>query len=264
MRHKSWIVTSIVLVLVAAGSVVIVEDVLRQDDVRDGVSTAVYTLNPRYSVPAPEIVPGASVGQTFQATRNNLSRVELRLANYARINTAPLVLNVQEYPASAPPLRSVTADPATIGDHWPYVFKFAPIADSAGKTFILTLESPGSAPGNAFTAFVGECNCYRDGTLFLNNEPQPDLDLTFRVGYENPPSEGALAVVLDRASQYKPEFFKGAALATVALLALSSGILAIGSFTSSLFTSEYGRDRWLWVPSAAAIIVAICFWLALR
>jgi hypothetical protein len=262
--HVSWIVTSLVLGFLAAVSVAIVEDVLRQRDVRVGASTAVYTLNDRYDTTVPEIVPGATVGQTFRATGPNLSRIELRLATYGRVNTAPLVLNVQEYPASGPPLRSVEADPGAIVDNFPYVFPFAPIADSAGKTFVVTLESPGARPDNAFTAFIGECDCYTGGTLVLNGEPQPDLDLTFRVGYENPPRDGALGEILNRMSQYKPRFFKGVALAALAFLAFASGMLAIGSFTSSLLADKDRRRSWLWVPTASAVIVAVCLWLVLR
>lgn len=263
-RHASWIVTGLILAFLAVASVIIVEDVINRPDVSKGISTGIRAMNSHYTTAAPEIVPGASVGQTLRATEPNLSRIEVRLGTYERRNTAPLLLSIQEYPSTSPPLRTIEAQPETILNNLYHVFAFPPIADSSGKMFLLTLESPQGTPGNAFTAWVGECDCYPEGTLFLQGERQPQLDLTFRVGYENPPKAGVLRELVNRMSQYKPWFFKGAALSALGLLSLAFIILAVGSFTSSLLNDKDARVSWAWVPVASTIIVAVSLWFVLR
>ena len=137
------------------------------------------------TIPAGEITAGTRLGQTFLATESDLSRVEVLLATYRRINHAPLLFSLEEYPADKAPLRTVIAEPESIGDNEFYAFEFPPIPDSAGRAFLLTLESPEGAPGDAFTAWLVACDCYLDGSPFLNGAEQPELELAFRVGYGN-------------------------------------------------------------------------------
>lgn len=257
-QHLSWIIASLVLVFLAVTVVTLVDDVLSQREFRDGVSLITRTLNGQANVPAGEITAGTQVGQTFRATEPNLDSVEIMLATYQRTNTSPLLFSLYEYPAGAP-LRTVVAEPESISDNKYYTFEFAPIPDSAGKAFLLTLESPEAVLGDAFTAWLSECDCYQGGTALLNGEEQPRRDLAFRVGYHNQVTS-VLSELINRMSQYKPWFFKGVPLATLGLLSLALALLAVGSFTSSLLRRGERQVEWPWIPAASLIIVAVTLW----
>ena len=202
------------------------------------------------------------MGQTFRSTEPNLDRVEVLLATFQRRNHVPLLFSLAENPSVEAPLRTVVAQADAIGDNQYYTFVFPPIPDSAGKTFLLTLESPEGAPGDAFTAWLGDCDCYPDGMAFLNGEGQPQRDLTFRVGYHNEVTS-VLSELINRMSQYKPGFFKGVPLATLGLLSLALALLAVGSFTSSLLRRGERQVEWPWIPAASLVIVAVTLWFVL-
>lgn len=254
--HASWIASAFLVALLAVGLGVIFNDSLSQSSIKSDIATDVRTVNGRADTSLGEIVAGVLVSQTFQATEPNLARIDVFLSTYQRRNSTPLLLSLREYPsADLSPLRSVEAQPDAIRDNSYHAFQFDPIPDSLGKTFLLTLSSPGAATGNALTAWVGKCDCYREGTLSLQGEPQPQLDLTFGVGYQNRQVTSILGELIDRTSQYKPWFFKGAALPALGLLSLTLILLTVGSFSSSMFSSWGPRSSWAWIPAAFLIII---------
>jgi hypothetical protein len=260
-QHLSWIIASLVLVFLAVTVVTLVDDVLSQRQTEDEISTITDRLNERANLPAGEITAGVTLGQTFRATEPNLDSVEIMLATYQRTNTSPLLFSLYEYPAEAP-LRTVVAEPDSIRDNKYRTFEFASIPDSAGKAFLLTLESPEAIQGDAFTAWLSECDCYQGGTALLSGEEQPGRDLAFRVGYHNEVTS-VLSELINRMSQYKPWFFKGVPLATLGLLSLALALLAVGSFTSSLLRRGERQIEWPWIPAAGLIIVAVSLWFVL-
>ena len=261
-QHLSWIIASLMLVFLAVTVVTLVDDVLSQRQTKDEISTITRSLNARANVPAGEITAGSWMGQTFRSTEPNLDRVEVLLATFQRRNHVPLLFSLAENPSVEAPLRTVVAQADAIGDNQYYTFVFPPIPDSAGKTFLLTLESPEGAPGDAFTAWLGDCDCYPDGMAFLNGEGQPQRDLAFGVGYHydvpSVPDE-----LVNRVSQYKPWFFKGIPLVTLGLLTLGATFFAVGFFTSSLLRRGEPQVEWPWIPAASLIIVAVSLWFVL-
>ena len=261
-QHLSWIVASLILVFLAVTVVTLVDDVLSQRQTEDEISTITDRLNERANLPAGEITVGVTLGQTFRATEPNLDRVEIMLATYQRMNTAPLLFSLYEYRAGQAPLRTVVAEPESISDNKYYTFELAPIPDSAGKAFLLTLESPEAVLGDAFTAWLGRCDCYPEGTALLNGEEQLGRDLAFRVGYHNEVTS-VLSELINRMSQYKPWFFKGVPLATLGLLSLALALLTVGSCTSSLLRRGERQVEWPWIPAASLIIVAVSLWFVL-
>ncbi len=261
-RHLSWITASLALVFVAVALITLVDDVLSQPEVKAEISMITRSLNDQANIPAGEITAGTRVGQTFRATEPNLDRVVILLATYERTNTVLLLFSLYENPSVEAPLRTVVAEPDTISNNEYYTFKFPPIPDSAGKTFLLSLESPEGAPGDAFTAWLGECDCYPGGTALLNGEEQPERDLAFRVRYNNEVTS-VLDELINRMSQYKPWFFKGMSLATLGLLSLGVTLLAVGSFASSLISDRERQIGWPWISAASLIIVTVTVWFVL-
>ena len=256
--HAPWIASALIMAVLAVAVSVIFRDSLSRTAVKSDMATDVRTVNDRADTSIGEIVAGVSVSQSFEATEPNLARIEVLLATYQRSNTAPLLLSLREYPSNgALPLRTVEAEPDTIRDNSYHAFRFAPIADSSGKAYLLTLESPGAESGNAFTALIGNCDCYPDGALFLQGEQQPQLDLAFQTGYQNRQVPSVAGELVDRMSQYKPWFFKGAALPVFGLLALSLILLTVGSFFSSLFSGRQPRPSWVWLPIACLSMVTL-------
>lgn len=253
---------SLVLVFLAIALVTLADDVLGQPEFDTEISTITHSLNDLANIPAGEITAGTRVRQTFLATDPNLSRVEVRLATYQRRNHAPLVFSLEEYLSAEASLRTVVAEPDTISDGEYYTFEFPPIPDSAGKTFMLTLESPQGTPGDAFTAWLGTCDCYPGGTALVNGEEHPGRDLAFRVGYHYEVTS-VLDELINRMSQYKPWFFKGVPLATLGLFSLGLTLLAVGSFASSLLNGGERQIKWPWIPAASLIIVAVTLWFIL-
>lgn len=256
--YASWIASAFLLSLLAVGLGVIFNDSLSRPSIKSDITTDVRTVSGQADTSLGEIVAGVSVSQTFQATEPNLARIEVLLSTYGRQNTMPLLLSLREYPSvDAPPLRRVEARPDTIRDNSYHAFEFAPIPDSSGRAFLLTLESPGAVTGDAFTALIGQCDCYPEGALILQGESQRQLDLAFRLGYKNRQLTSVSGELLDRMSQYKPWFFKGVALPAFGLVWLTLVLLTVGSFSSSLFSSRGPFSSWKWILIASLIIIVI-------
>ncbi len=123
-----------------------------------------------------------SVGQTFRAERNGLSRIDLVLAAGGRVQSAPLRFYLREAPGSSP-IRTVLLDNSglPIGDPWRFVpgrmdetwmsFNFEPIPDSAGRQFYFSLEGPGIPPEGTVRTLVFFHNQYPYGQAYVNGEP---------------------------------------------------------------------------------------------
>ncbi len=154
-----------------------------------------------------QIIGGTVIGQSFTAPRDGLSRLDVFLQTYQRRNTHDVTLRLFETPnaetwaAQDPPLFSVTFNAATVSDQSWRSFYFAPLLNSSGKTYLLTLESPSSTDGNAITVGGIERNSYLPGTAFLGPIPVP-VDITFRSCYQMTAKE-KLSVLTRQLTQNK-------------------------------------------------------------
>ncbi len=143
-----------------------------------------------------ELTGVREVGQIFESIRPNLSAVSLQIATYGgRENTHDVIVELRERPEDAEPLRRVVVNARTFGDHQLRRFSFPPIADSAGRTYYVSLRAPDAVPGNAITVDYSNANPYRKGTtsamVFLPNGREAPAawedalknaaDLTFQV-----------------------------------------------------------------------------------
>lgn len=99
----------------------------------DKTVNIVYTEQIPSSVVIGEVLGSASIGQTFTAEYNGLSRIELHLATYGRRNKGPLVFHLRASPADDADLITVTIDAGEVSDHAYQVFEFPPLRRSAGR-----------------------------------------------------------------------------------------------------------------------------------
>jgi len=169
---------------------------------------------------ASELVEGHTFGQTFTPHSDGLYRIDLYTATYARENTHAVIFRIQAEPGAAQDLVHVELTPAQISNSGPTVITFAPLAETAGKTLYFSIESPGSAPGNAFTIYRNEKDVYPDGQMFVDGQPTPG-DIAF-IAYTRETFTPAdiWNDFYSRASQDQPFFIFYCSLLTVLLLGL--------------------------------------------
>ncbi len=126
-----------------------------------------------------ELYDTITIGQSFVATQDDLSRIDIMLATYARENTHEIIFELREAEAQNPAIIQ-TIKAQSIKNNAYHSFRFDPISNSIGRTYIFSLSSPGSEPGNAITAWYHTDDVYSDGTAFINDSAIQG-DLRFRV-----------------------------------------------------------------------------------
>jgi hypothetical protein len=174
---------------------------------------------------AGELLDGQTFGQTFRLRHNNLNRVDLYTATYARENTQPVIFRICSSPAcdgtgGVEERVHLELPAARISNSGPTVITFQPIAGTAGQTLYFSIESPGSVVGNAITIYRNEKDVYPDGQMYVDGQPA-DGDLAF-IAYTQ--EKFTLADIwkdfYSRASQDKPFFTFYCSLLAMLLLAL--------------------------------------------
>lgn len=170
------------------------------------------------TIPTGEIVGSKSVGQIFRATQQNLGQIDVLLSNYRRPNESPIVLSVRPV-GSEEVLRLSVAPPGSVGDNLYHSFSFAPIRNSADRTFEILLTSPRAKPGRSVTGWLSDQDRYHPGWALVDGNPQYRHDLAVRVGYRAE-IEGVVDELVNRVSQYKARFLKGFALVVIFVLAV--------------------------------------------
>jgi hypothetical protein len=182
------------------------------------------------------------------------------LATYGRKNDVPVVFKLWTDPPTIQPLRTVVAQPETILDNAFHEFEFEPIQGSAGGTYLLTVESPEATSDDAFTVWLGMCDCYADGAPFLNGSELKEREMAFQVGYHDEiPS--VMEGLANRLSQYKPWFFKGSLLAVPGLASLGLVLFAVGFVAAGVLGERNGLLAWAWTPAWALSLLVCSVWL---
>lgn len=128
------------------------------------------------------------IGQSFIAPWPNLNRVDILLQTYGRHNTHYVTMRLLEFSPNSDHLEDAlerfksTFNAATVTDQEWRTFFFPAITNSAGKTFVVVLQSPESEPGNAITVGGIDKDVY-PGSAFLGSTPIP-ADITFRACFQ--------------------------------------------------------------------------------
>ena len=220
-----------------------------------GISIVDEVISRQTDVPTPEITSGVTVGQTFVAADDDLTEVQIFLGTYMRANTVPVVLTLSDQGGSQ--VRTVEADPAMIHDNAYHPFVFDPVPDSRGKTYGVTLSSPTGRSGNAFAAWLGNCDCYPNGVLSIDGTPRPEQELAMRVDYQH---SGVVVwkELVNRMSQYKPGTVKGAGIVLLGLVSTALALAALGGVTLSVFPPSGRQEgRPIWIAGSVLVAVAV-------
>jgi len=117
-----------------------------------------------------ELVGGETFGQSFVCTRDNLYRIDLGTATYARVNSAPVIFRLQSSAETSTDIVSITLPGPDIQNERPTSFVFPPLPDSRGKTFYFYIESPEAVPGDAITVYANAHDQYPDGMAYRNGQ----------------------------------------------------------------------------------------------
>jgi len=135
-----------------------------------------------------QIMGDRLVSQSFVAAQDHMDRIELFLLTYGRKNTHDVNLRLLEVEDDIHPLQGIdvfhtTFNAATVSDQTWHTFTFPPIPDSAGKTYLISLDSPNSVDGDAITVGGIERNSYLPGTAYFDSAPVV-ADMAFRSCYQ--------------------------------------------------------------------------------
>ena len=133
-------------------------------------------------VPVGEIYGEKKVGQTFFCEKDEMDRIDVLLATYARINSGKITFHLREKSGTID-VRTVTVDANYIKDTRYHQFIFAPIENSKNKSYEFYIESPDSSPWNAITIWYTSENSYDSGNATINHIPI-NGDLNFKVFYK--------------------------------------------------------------------------------
>lgn len=161
---------------------------------------------PDVGVPVGEIVPGREVIQSFTARRAGLSRIDVKMGTYGRVNAGTLTFHLRERP-DGPDIRTLTVDAGGLPDGAYFPFTFNPIDDSGGRRYYLVLTSSGTREGRAVTVWASKCDCLPDGAL-LAGPPDalldPPSDLMMITYFSTVGAGERLAVLAERVETFKP------------------------------------------------------------
>jgi len=134
------------------------------------------------SQPVGEVHGTRIVGQTFVASHNGLSRIDIQLATYARCNTQPVIFHLRSDPSAATDIATITFEAEEVVDNAYCPFRFPPIPDSQGRSFYFLFESTTSKPGDAITLWHNPDDVYPDGQIYIQGKPQSG-DMVFKTFY---------------------------------------------------------------------------------
>ncbi len=113
------------------------------------------------------------VSQSFTPVHDNLNTIYIYLRNISLRNREPLLFTVSDATGSV--IRTINLTGYNVGDGDNVRLQFAPISDSGGKKYSLTLSSPSSVWANAVgVGFVAD-NTYSGGEALVANEAPGDI-----------------------------------------------------------------------------------------
>lgn len=172
------------------------------------------------------------ISQSFVAPYNRLDRIDLHLQTYERQNTQDVIFSLLELPqgstnpSEGKEVFSTQFNASTVTNSAWRTLEFPPISDSAQKTYLLSLYSPASTPGDAITISGVQQNIYLPGTAYLGSIPVP-ADVTFRSCYQMTPLE-KLQVVGEQMTRQRPGWWGNVYFYLVIILIY--GVLMAGFF----------------------------------
>jgi hypothetical protein len=200
-------------------------------------------VNISFSPPPDQEIWGERfVAQSFLAPRDDLNSIDLLLQTYRRRNTGEVTFRLLEMPPDLDDpfqgieLYSTTFEALEVSDQSWYRFRFPAISDSAGKTYLLILQSPNSEPGNAITVGGIDHDKYPLGSAFAG--PVPIVgDITFRACFQMSVVE-KMEFLANQLTRHRPGLWGNPAFYVIILGGYA--FLLTGFFWSLI---RFGSDR---------------------
>jgi Dolichyl-phosphate-mannose-protein mannosyltransferase len=128
--------------------------------------------------------PGTTYGQTFTATENNLSIVDVLIATYNhQPSKGVLKMRLRKSPKEHWDIAAVAVRARSINDCTYVRLAFPPIADSAHRSYYLELETEDLAKEEHLTVFLSGQDVYGGGNFWVNRLPRIAQDTCFRTFY---------------------------------------------------------------------------------
>ena len=116
-----------------------------------------------------KLVPGRSVTQSFRVSAPNLAAVAVKVALFGTQNPASLEMSLHEE-GTDKALQTIRISLLDVQDNSWAVFRFAPLADSAGKQYRFVISSPDSTNGPIAALHCSQASFYEEGRLQLNGK----------------------------------------------------------------------------------------------
>lgn len=128
------------------------------------------------------ITQNNSVEQTFISEENGLTRIDILLTTYGRVNTSNVFFEISDQQGNS--FFSQTVNASDISDNAFFALDFDTIEDSEGKMYKISVFSDSQGADNAITAWASGRDLYTDGQLFLNGNAV-DFDVSLRTYYSS-------------------------------------------------------------------------------
>ncbi len=133
----------------------------------------------------PELERGRTIAQSFVCPSDNMSRIDVKMSNFGRVNSCHVQFRLCREDGSQKEIAAYRLLGLHVMDE---AWTFVPVpvqAESAGRRYVLTLESPDGVPGEAVTAMASNQTAYEEGQLFIDGEPV-EGSLCFQVYCRSP------------------------------------------------------------------------------
>jgi len=150
---------------------------------------------------SPNISKENTVGQSFMAERDYLSRIEIMLGTYAKRNNKDVIFLLRELNSKGEVLVQKTFNALEVQDNLFHPIQFRPVRESKGKKYYFELRSPLSSPQNSICAWMNMDNIYPLGEYFFKGSRKRG-DLVFRAYSKRP-----IIAELDRIVRNYPGIF---------------------------------------------------------
>lgn len=125
-----------------------------------------------------ELVGGETFGQSFVSARDNLYRIDLSMATYARTNSSPVIFHLRNSPESTIDITTIYLPGPEIQNDRSTSFVFPALPDSKGKSYYFFIESPEATSSDAITVYINGRDQYPDGKAYRNGQTV-SADLAF-------------------------------------------------------------------------------------
>jgi len=135
--------------------------------------------------PTPHVYKDNTVGQTFIAQRNNLSRIDMMLGTHDRINDRNVIFELWEMDPKKTPVAQSVFNASSVRNSLFHPIKFRSIKDSKDKKYYFLLHSPDSTFENSISVWMNQRDIYRYGDYLFRNTISRG-DLVFRVYSKRP------------------------------------------------------------------------------